>query len=163
MVKSAGITAAMAMILTACASPGGTEQTAGSATSALLTVPAAICNAERHRCVTVTVTPSSGSNPAKIDPVDDQYFQDDNHVVFWTLAGTYTFPNDGIKIVEVSPLPGVDVPPKGEFTCRPAFSGHVFFCINRHSVGSSATPKKYKYTIKVNGVAAPLDPFMVNN
>jgi hypothetical protein len=118
----------------------------------MLTIPDAICNAERFRCINVQVT---ATGTAIMDP-GDAFFQGHNHVIFWTLPTGFTFPSDGISIADASG-------PSNEFTCRAALQGRVFFCVNRHSVGSSSDPKRYKYTIKVNEISASLDPHVVNN
>lgn len=144
---------ALPLMLTACAAPGGKQESMGELTP-LLTIPDAMCAAERIRCIDILIT-GTGSSAVIEDPGDTS-FQGVNHVIFWRLPGSYTFAPDGIKISDASG-------PSNEFTCRRVLLARVWFCINRHTVGSSSDEKRYKYTIKVNGITNPRDPHVVNN
>ena len=148
--------AALSLVLTACAAPGtrapgARDVQTGGITPELVT--AGICNFPRFRCILVTLTDTAAGKEI-VDPLKTA-FQGGNHVIVWIPPQGFIFPNDGITINTAYP--------GDEFTCFVAPGGNFFVCLNRHTVGSMADPREYKYTIKVQNVTKPSDPHIVNN
>jgi len=148
---------ALTLLLAACNMPA--PRTFGDidpklSISPFIQLPNWLCGTDHHRCVGVTVR--SGA----IQPIGDEGFNSANHVVFFYLTNPitdpYTFPDNAITFV-TAPLP-----PPNEFSCRTGNNGLVVVCINRNTTTGTGR-KTYKYTVKVNGVGAPLDPFFFND
>jgi len=78
-------------------------------------------------------------------------------MIVWALpAGSpYTFPDEGIRLADPvthQPPPGIDCGPQGA-------ARKLYRC----AYPAPAEPKRYKYTIRVNGAQSALDPWVFND
>lgn len=87
-----------------------------------------------------------------------------NTQIVWRLAApaNYTFPDDAIVIEDPQGLGEFD-DCSAKVKGKKVDDGYSFICADNNKHQGHKQARHYKYTIKVNGVALPLDPWVVND